>query len=104
MEYCPHCSSALSKENFKKCPYCKKNIDMGDIAAVVEPGESSEKNKDAIRKIWFREHSSKIIPVITLIIGFVVGAVLLYSYAQLQFSNERSDYQNNITQLNKTIS
>ena len=104
MEYCPHCSAALSKENLKKCPYCKKNIDMGDIAAVVEPGESSDKNKDAIRKIWFREHSSKIIPVITLIVGFVVGAILLYSYAQLQFTNERSEYQDTIAQLNETIS
>ena len=104
MEYCPHCSAALSKENLKKCPFCKKNIDMGDIAAVVEPGESSDKNKDAIRKIWFREHSSKIIPVITLIVGFVVGAILLYSYAQLQFTNERSEYQDTIAQLNETIS
>ena len=103
MEYCPHCSSALSKENLKKCPYCKKNIDMDDIAAVVEPGESSEKNKDAIRKIWFREHSSKIIPVITLIVGFIIGAILLYSYAQLQFANERSEYKNSIANLNETI-
>ncbi|MCK5032972.1 MAG: hypothetical protein KAS18_05035 [Calditrichia bacterium] len=104
MEYCPHCSAALSKENFKKCPYCKKNIDMDDWAAVVEPGESSEKNKDAIRKIWFREHSSKIIPVITLMVGFIIGAILLYSYAQLQFANEKSEYQNTISTLNETIS
>jgi len=104
MEYCPHCSSALLKENLKKCPYCNKNIDMHDIAAVVEPGESSNKNKDAMRKIWFREHSSKIIPVITLIIGFVVGGILIYSYAQLQFANERSEYENSIVQLNETIS
>jgi len=104
MEYCPHCSSALLKENLKKCPYCKKNIDMEDLAAVVEPGESSAKNKEAIRKIWFREHSSKIIPIITLIIGFLVGAIMLYSYAQLQFVNERSDYQNTITELKNTIS
>ncbi len=104
MEYCPHCSAALTKENFKKCPYCKKNIDMDDWAAVVEPGESSEKNKDAIRKIWFREHSSKIIPVITLMVGFIIGAILLYSYAQLQFVNEKSEYQNTISTLNETIS
>lgn len=104
MEYCPHCSAALTKENFKKCPYCKKNIDMDDWAAVVEPGESSEKNKDAIRKIWFREHSSKIIPVITLMVGFIIGAILLYSYAQLQFANEKSEYQNTISTLNETIS
>lgn len=104
MEYCPHCSAALSKENLKKCPYCKKNIDMDDWAAVLEPGESSEKNKDAIRKIWFREHSSKIIPVITLMVGFIIGAILLYSYAQLQFANEKSEYQNTISTLNETIS
>lgn len=104
MEYCPHCSSTLSKENLKKCPYCKKNIDMDDLAAVVEPGESSAKNKDAIRKIWLREHSSIIIPTITLIIGFLVGAILLYSYAQIQFSNERSEYQNRIAEFKKTIS
>ena len=104
MDYCPHCSAALTRENLKKCPYCKKNIDIDDIAAVVEPGESSEKNKDAIRKIWFREHSSKIIPVITLIIGFIAGALLLYSYAQIQFSNERADYKDQISQLNETIS
>lgn len=103
MEYCPHCSSALTRENLKKCPYCKKNIDMDDIAAVVEPGESSKKNKDAIRKIWLREHSSKIIPVITLIIGFIIGSILLYSYAQLQFANERSGLQNTIANLNNTI-
>ena len=104
MDYCPHCSAALTRENLKKCPYCKKNIDIDDIAAVVEPGESSEKNKDAIRKIWFREHSSKIIPVITLIIGFIAGAILLYSYAQIQFANERSEYKDQISQLNETIS
>ena len=77
---------------------------MDDIAAVVEPGESSEKNKDAMRKIWLREHSSKIIPIITLIIGFVIGAILLYSYAQIQFTNERSEYQETIANLNNTIS
>lgn len=104
MEYCPNCSAALSKENIKKCPYCKKNIDMDDWAAVVEPGESSEKNKDAIRKMWFREHSSKIIPVITLVVGFIIGAISLYSYAQLQFANEKSEYQNTISTLNETIS
>jgi hypothetical protein len=104
MEYCPHCSSTLSRENLKKCPYCKKNIDMNDLAAVVEPGESSERNKDAIRRIWFREHSSKIIPIITLIAGLLIGAILLYSYAQIQFSNERSEYQNTIAELKKTIS
>lgn len=104
MEYCPHCSAALSKESLKKCPYCKKNIDMFDLAAVVEPGKTSEKNKEAIRKIWFREHSSKIIPIITLIIGFVIGAILLYSYAQIQFVNEKSEYQEEIAKLKETIS
>jgi hypothetical protein len=103
MIYCPHCSAALTKDDLKKCPYCKKNIDMTDIAAVVEPGETSEKNKEAIRKIWFREHSSKIIPIITLIVGFIIGAIIFYSYAQLQFSAERSEYVNMIEQLNETI-
>ena len=104
MEYCPHCSAALAKENLKKCPYCKKNIDMHDIVAVVEPSESSEKNRNALRKIWFREHSSKIIPLITLIIGFIVGGILLYSYAQLQFANQKSEFEKSIAQLNETIS
>lgn len=104
MEYCPHCSASLSRENLKKCPSCKKNIVMEDIAAVVEPSESSDKNKEALRKIWFREHSSKIIPIITLFIGFIAGAILLYSYAQVQFMNERSEYENTIAQLNQTIS
>jgi hypothetical protein len=104
MSYCPHCSASLLKENLKKCPVCKKNINMKDMIAVVKPGETSEKNKDAIRKIWFREHSAKIIPVITLIFGLLIGAILLYSYIQLQFINEKSEYQSTITQLQDIIS
>lgn len=103
MEYCPHCSARLSREDLRKCPYCKKNLDLNDWMAVVQPGETSEINTNAKRKIWFRENSSKIIPVLTLIAGFILGAILLYGYAQIQFTDEKTEFNNQISQLKNTI-
>ena len=36
-------------------------------------------------------------------VGFLLGAIILYSYAQVQFLNDRSDYKEQIVELQKTV-
>jgi len=103
MEYCPYCSVRLPKDNYKKCPFCKKSLDMQDLESVIEPGTTTEKDKQALRRIWLREHSSTFIPILTLITGFIVGAIIIYSYAQIQISGERADYENQISELKAVV-
>lgn len=76
---------------------------MSLFSKMVEPGETSRKNKKVTRTIWLREHASIITPVITLIIGIVIGAILLFSYGELKFASERSEYEEKITQLHDEI-
>lgn len=102
MEYCPYCAEKLYKPS-KVCPHCKKTLDMELLQAMYEPGEQHQVNKKIKKKIWFMEHSHIIFPVITLLIGFVAGALLSYSMGQLKFANERSAYEQKISELNKTI-
>ena len=102
MKYCPYCSEALSK-SVKICPNCKKSLDFDVMGELYEEGGTSRVSKRAKKKIWFKEHSHIIMPFITLLIGFAIGAVLLYGFAQLQFTAERSDYENQITQLQEQI-
>ena len=102
MSYCPHCSELLTKP-VKICPYCKKTVDINLYSQLVEPGESSGKSKKIVRKIWIREHANIILPAITLIIGVIIGAILLYSYGEIKFASERSDYEERIVQLENEI-
>lgn len=102
MSYCPHCSELLTKP-VKICPYCKKSVDMSLFSKMVEPGETSSKNKKVKRTIWLREHASIIWPMITLILGVVIGAILLFSYGELKFASERTEYEEKITQLQDEI-
>ena len=102
MNYCPHCSTPLNKK-FDVCPECKKVIDYKMLGDVFAEGGSSHVNRKARRKIWFKEHALVIVPFITLAIGFVAGAVLMFGYLQIAFQNEREDYDSQISELNTTI-
>lgn len=77
---------------------------MEDWASLVKPGETSELNKDAKRKIWFREHSSTIIPILTLLAGFIMGAIILIFVMQIRFSSKISEYELTISELEKVVS
>ncbi len=102
MNYCPYCSAAFSKKS-DVCPECKKVIDHGLLGNLYEEGDNSAINRKAKRKIWFKEHALFIIPVITLVIGFAAGAILMFGYLQIAFQGERDDYDAQISALNNTI-
>jgi hypothetical protein len=102
MEYCPYCSQALLKPA-KVCPNCRKNIDIGLLAELVKPGETSKKNKKIKRKIWFREKMRLIIPIFTLLVGFIMGAIIINIYNVVQFANEKSSLESKIEELQSVI-
>ena len=102
MSYCPHCSELLTKP-VKICPYCRKAVDIDLFSQLVEPGDRSAKHKKVLRKIWLREHAYIILPAITVIIGMVIGAILLYGYGEVKFASERTDYEETIVQLENQI-
>ena len=102
MTYCPHCSESLPKP-MKVCPHCKRSIDLHLISSMYGPGESSKVSKKIRRKIWFREKLIIILPLITLVIGFVVGAILMSIFSQTQFASSRTEYENQIATLQSTI-
>ena len=92
MEYCPYCSHAVTKP-VKVCPKCKKNIDLELLANLVKPGETSNKSKTVEHKIWIREKMRLIIPVLTLIVGFIMGGILINMYNVVRFANEKSSFE-----------
>ena len=102
MNYCPHCSTPLRKK-VDVCPECKKVVDYKMLGDVFAEGDNSQINRKARRKIWFKEHALVIVPFITLVIGFLAGAVLMFGYLQIAFQNEREDYDSQISELNNTI-
>jgi len=102
MEYCPYCSQALLKP-VKVCPNCKKNIDIGLLAELVKPGETSKKNKKIQHKIWFREKMRLIIPIFTLLVGFILGGIIINIYNVVQFANEKSELQSKIEEQQSVI-
>jgi uncharacterized membrane-anchored protein YhcB (DUF1043 family) len=102
MKYCPYCAEPLSRPT-GLCPYCKKSLDFDLLKEMLETGESSDINNKLRWKIWYKEHSHFIYPFITLIIGFVIGAILLYGYAQLEFVSDKSQLNEKISTLQKTI-
>ncbi len=103
MKYCPYCAE-LIPEDVKVCPNCKKSLDFDALKEMYISQDSSNINKQIKRKLWYKEHSHIIFPIITTIIGFVAGAILLYGYAQVQFAGQKSEYKDKIAQLEKTIS
>jgi hypothetical protein len=102
MKYCPYCAFQLTKPS-NVCPNCKKILDTGVLSEIYFSEEGSEVNKKLLRQKWFKEHSYIIFPILTLIIGFFVGGIIIYGYTQLQFKGERSGYQNTIAELKTTI-
>lgn len=102
MEYCPYCSTTVSPTQ-KVCPNCKKSLDLNVLQSMYEASETTELDKKAKKQIWFREHSHIIYPIITLIIGLACGIIAAYTFAQIQFINERSDYKEHISQLEQQV-
>lgn len=103
MHYCPYCSEQIS-ENAKSCHNCKKSLDFETFAAIIEPGEASDINKSALRKIWIQEHVRFIWPVVALVIGFIVGGTILYSLAIAQSTIEKESLYSEIQNLKSQIS
>ena len=76
---------------------------MDTYAALYEPGETSSKSKRVKRKIWFQEHVGIIVPIITFIVGFILGAIILFGIEEASFVSERSDYDNRIVELEANL-
>jgi hypothetical protein len=102
MQYCPYCSAPVS-ESAKTCHNCKKSLEFDLIASALENSEESDFNKSALRKIWIKERMRFVWPVITLIIGFVAGGVILYLLASLEYSVKTDDLSVQIDSLNTKI-
>ena len=102
MHYCPYCSATLHKK-VDVCPECKKVIDYGMLGDLFSEGDSSHVNKKAARRIWFKERALIFVPILTLLIGLVAGGILMFGYLQIAFQGERSEYENEITELNNVI-
>lgn len=103
MTYCPFCAEKLHKPT-KICPYCKKSIDPQLFKEMYgSAGGTSRIQRKVLMKRWFKENSFFIYPIITLLIGLIIGSILAYSYALIQFSGERSDYQKQVTELQNTL-
>ncbi len=103
MHYCPYCSAQIS-ESAKSCHSCKKSLDFEAIASAFEPGEVSAINKSAVRKIWIKEHARFVWPVLTLIIGFIIGGAILYSIATVRSASEKDSLASQIEDLKNQIS
>ncbi|MBN1407962.1 MAG: hypothetical protein JW956_09240 [Calditrichaceae bacterium] len=70
---------------------------------MYESSETTQIDKKVKKQIWFKEHSHIIYPIITLIVGVIAGIIGAYSFAQVEFINERSDYKDQISQLQQQI-
>jgi len=102
MRYCPYCSAPVS-ENAKSCHNCKRSLEFGLIATALENSEESDFNKSTLRKIWLKERMRYVWPVITLIAGFIIGGIILYLMASLQFSIKTDELTLQIDSLNTQI-
>ena len=102
MHYCPYCSSPVS-DSAKTCHSCKKSLEFNVIASALENSEESDFKKSALRKVWIKERMRFVWPVLTLFIGFIIGGVILYYLAALQFSLKTDDLTFRIDSLNTQI-
>ena len=78
-------------------------MDLNVLQSMYKANETSDIDKKVKKHIWFKEHSHVIYPIITLIIGLIAGIIGAYAFAQLQFINERADYNDQISNLEKQI-
>jgi len=102
MKYCPFCAEKLTKP-VKVCPYCKKSLDLELFQEIYVSGESSGVNRKLLFKRWFKERALFFYPVIALIIGFIAGIILTFGYSQLKFASEKSNYENQMAELQNIL-
>ncbi len=102
MEYCPFCSGPLSRPA-KVCPHCKKSLDLQAYQSVFEPGETTKTNKKAQRRLWFKEHSRFLFPLLFLVIGLAAGAIGMFTYSALHFQMKQNSLEQEITTLNSRL-
>lgn len=102
MNYCPYCAIQLTKPS-KVCPNCKKVLDFELLNEIYTSGKGSNVNKKLLKQKWFKEHAHRIIPGIALLAGLFIGGILSYIYAQGEFAGERTNYKNEISELQTTI-
>ncbi len=103
MEYCPYCSGPLSKP-LKVCPHCKKSLDLQTYQSIFKPGETTKTNKKALRRLWFKEHSRFLFPLLFLVVGLILGAVAMFGYSALRFQLKQKSMEQKITVLNSRLS
>ncbi len=102
MEYCPFCANPLPKK-VSVCPHCNKSLEIPYLKELYLTENSSHIDKQALRKIWYKEHRHIILPIVFLIVGMVIGAVGIYGFAQVQFRNERQNLKEQISALQEKI-
>ncbi len=102
MEYCPFCSGPLNNPA-KVCPHCKKALDLHIYQSVFEPGETTKTNKKALRRLWFKEHSRFLMPLLFLVIGLAVGAAVMFGYSAIHFQLKQNSLEQEITTLNSRL-
>lgn len=102
MEYCPYCSGPLSRPA-KVCPHCKKSLDLQTYQSIFKPGETTKTNKKALRRLWFKEHSRFLIPLLFLVIGLAVGAAAMFGYSALHFQLKQNSMEQEIAALNSRL-
>lgn len=102
MNYCPYCATQLTKAS-KVCPNCKKVLDFDLLSEIYSSGKGSDINKQLLKQKWLKERAHIIIPLISLLVGFFIGGMLAYAYAQGEFAAERTDYRDKISGLQSTV-
>ncbi len=102
MEYCPFCANPLPRK-VSLCPHCNKNLEISYLKELYLTEDSSHIDTRSLRKIWFREHRHIILSVLFLLLGILLGAAGIYSYAQLQFRQEKQNLQSQISDLQQQI-
>lgn len=102
MAYCPYCSEQI-KSDLNVCPHCHKSLDLDMYGSVFSPGESTDLNRAASRRLWFKEHARFIFPIIFLIIGLTAGVLATFTYAQIHFAQTRSNFEQQIGDLNSQL-
>jgi len=88
----------------KTCPHCKRSLELELIKNLYKPDmESSHINAPTARKLWYHRHKLFIYPMITLLIGGIIGGVLIYGYARASFASQKDGYEREISALGRVI-